>query len=65
MEGIGILMGFLAVSLINVFKLSGKKTLGFFFTVFNGGNADSFTSGSHVEAGVFGDLYKLFVYCFF
>lgn len=58
-------MGFLAVSLINVFKLSGKETLGFFFTVFNGGNADAFTSGSHVEAGVFGDLYKLFVYCAF
>lgn len=65
MEGIAILMSYLSTILIGIFKLSGKDTLNYFFAVFNGQNITNFDYNNATSAGVFGNLYRLFMYCAF
>lgn len=59
MEAISILLSFLAMQLIDVYKMDGRQTLNYFFAVFNGNTDASAWNGS---AGVFGGLYRLFLY---
>lgn len=61
MEGIGILMAYLASMLVGVFKLSGLDTLDFFFNVFNGNPSADTTTGA-ADAGLFSDVYRIFLY---
>lgn len=64
MEGISCLLSIFSQSLINVFSLSGADTLDYFFAVFNGNNTKGTTEGA-ADAGVFGQAYRLFLYCAF
>lgn len=64
MEGIALILGLMAKSLINVFSLSGKDTLDYFFTVFSGRTTTGSVAGA-ADGGVFGQAYKLFLYCAF
>jgi len=55
MQGVAIIMGALANSLINLFGLNGRETLDYFFAVFNGKETGVFNG----NIGVFGAMYKI------
>lgn len=59
-----MLLSLMALSLIDVFQLSGSDTLDYFFNVFNGIETTGVTSGA-AAGGIFGQAYKLFMYCAF
>lgn len=55
---IAVLLSFLAISVIDIYKLNGRETLNYFFNVFNG---NPHSTGA-ANAGVFGQIYTLFMY---
>lgn len=64
MQGITVILIVMSQAIINVFSLSGADTLDYFFTVFSGSTTQGTTEGA-ADAGVFGQAYRLFLYCAF
>lgn len=64
MQVISFIMAFLALQLVDVFKLDGKDTLKYFFSVFNGLTHDGPTAtlSGAVGGGIFYQLYQMCMY---